>query len=198
MAQNTTIPLAPWGLRPGRRAPVRPRVRLSPGLLSARWPRHPALVVQPGEVLLDPLDVAECLAVAPARHPRRDALDAGPDVRVELRGAGGALGVQDGAAPGVVAREHELAAMEPARFLLPLPPQPAIVRDPRRDVALGVVDRVPADVRVPGHDLAVGRRHELHDPARAHVAAGGAVEVALGEPLRLEHPPVVGRAEIAL
>src|ERR1044072_3227246 len=105
MAQNTTIPLAPWGLRPGRRAPVRPRVRLSPGLLSARWPRHPALVVPPGGGLLDPLDVAAGLAVPPARPPRRDALDAGPDVRVELRGAGGAPGVPGGAAPRVVARE---------------------------------------------------------------------------------------------
>src|ERR1043166_162931 len=123
MAQNTTIPLAPWGSRPGRRAPVRLGVRPSPGLLSARWPRHPALVVQPGEGLLDLLDVAEGLAWPPARPPRRDAPEAGPDVRVERRGAGGALGVQDGAAPGVVAREHELAAMESDRVLLPLPPQ---------------------------------------------------------------------------
>src|SRR5262245_5507901 len=107
-------------------------------------PRHPAraaaLVVQAGELAVDLPDVAERLPVAPAADPGRHALDARPGGGVELRRPRQALGVEDRSPSRVVAREHELAPMVLDRIALPLLPQPAVVRDPRGDVALGVVD----------------------------------------------------------
>src|SRR5215208_4624548 len=152
--------------------------------------RHPL------PVALDPADVAERLAVAPALDVRGDLLDARPPVVVEPGVAGGVVGALDRPLAGVVAGEHEARALLLVDLLLPEAPEVAVVHDAGGDVELRVVDRL--ELAPPRADRLEGGGHELHDPARAHPAPRVRPEVALRHPLRLEEAPVERRPEVAL
>src|ERR1051325_4531600 len=161
--------------------------------LYGRPPHQPPALVELVEPPLEHTQVVQRLPLAPAVHPGRHLDDAFPPRGVEVPPPRRAVRALNRDEAGVVAGEHETAVIFERRRSLPHDPQGAVVLDARRDVQLGILDRVEVRGVRPDRGQRVG--HELHDAAPPIAAPRRRIEAALGQPLRLEVPPVERRAE---